>query len=48
MTPEKIDMDDKNDEDDEDNFEKCETFAGARPGWEFKVGSKGVGYYKSK
>ena len=47
-TPEKIDMDDKNDEDDEDNFEKCETFAGARPGWEFKVGSKGVGYYKSK
>jgi hypothetical protein len=42
VSPERVIMDD------EDNFEKCETFSGTRKGWEFKVGSQGVGYYKTR
>ena len=30
------------------NFEKSATFKGARPGWVFKTGSLGVGYYNER
>ena len=42
VSPERVIMND------EDSFEKCETFSGSRKGWEFKVGSQGVGYYKTR
>merc|ERR1711988_389364 len=29
-------------------FEACQSFQGARPGWCFKMGARGLGYYRDR
>merc|ERR1719421_16085 len=47
-----VDSDEEDEEEEVDcdssNFEPSSTFTGARPGWEFKTGQRGTGYYRAE